>query len=155
MAERFPGLAARLRERLKVLGYWKEDRPDVRRFCREHDYDARAFYPWISLEKPRYPSASIDRLAHDLQTTTPWLLHGEARLIAGTGTHKLTGGRAKLRHTTAPPELAALHAALDVDLAPILERSSPDRKAAIVTHLLNQLGLIAMLGGIDPRRHSG
>src|SRR2546426_326760 len=57
---RFPGVGQRVRQRLRALGYWKDGRPDVGRFCSERDYRPqyleaifRAFpdlYVWLDTE---------------------------------------------------------------------------------------------------------
>lgn len=77
MPEQFQGLASRLRDRLKALGYWRDGKLEVARFCADFKYDPRSFYPWIRKENPRYPAGSLDRLVADLQTTKTFLLHGD------------------------------------------------------------------------------
>ncbi len=75
---RFPGVAKRLADRMRDLGYTtKAGRPDVGRFCRDYGYDPRAAYPWVN--KNRLPSFEhLQRLAVTLNTSASWLLFGEA-----------------------------------------------------------------------------
>lgn len=73
---RFPGLNARIKERLRKTGYWRADnRPDVGRFCEERGYLTAVVYDWIS--KNATPSwENLSRLEADLGTTKAWLLLG-------------------------------------------------------------------------------
>lgn len=73
---KFPGLSHRITQRLLALGYRRQDgRPDVARFCRVKGWDPRGFYPYL---KGRMPNeVQLPRLARDLETSVPWLLHGD------------------------------------------------------------------------------
>lgn len=71
----FSGLGERIRARLRALGYWKRDRPDVLRFCLEKGYRPQYVYAWL---RDRVPSrANLDRLAADLDVSMAWVLFGE------------------------------------------------------------------------------
>lgn len=70
---RFLGVGDRIKARLEALGYWRDGRADVGRFCREHGYDPRGFYAWL---RGRVPATYLNQLARDLRTTPQQLLHG-------------------------------------------------------------------------------
>ena len=69
------GFGERLRTRLKALGYWKHDRPDVARFTLERRYRPQYIYAWLRDRLPDYDN--LIRLARDLQVTPDWLRFGE------------------------------------------------------------------------------
>lgn len=73
---RFPGLSARLASRLRILGYSRNGRPDVGRFCRERGYRRQYVYAWLAgrVPGPEY----IRRLARDLDVSANWLMLGAA-----------------------------------------------------------------------------
>lgn len=73
--EKFPGVGERVRQRLEALGYWKEGRPDVARFCEEKGYLPQYLYAWLKDRVPGYEN--LRRLAEDLQVSTAWLLLGD------------------------------------------------------------------------------
>lgn len=75
---RFPGVGDRLRQRLKALGYWKNDRPDVLRFCEEHGYVVQYVYAWLKDRLPGFNN--LTRLAKDLRVPVAWLLLGDEAL---------------------------------------------------------------------------
>src|SRR5438093_10846146 len=62
---RFPGVGQRVRQRLRALGYWKDGRPDVGRFCSERDYRPQYLYAWLGDRIPTYDN--LARLARDLE----------------------------------------------------------------------------------------
>ncbi len=68
------GVAERIRERMRTLGYWKHERPDVRRFCEEHGYTSQYMYGWLRGRRPTLDYAK--RLAADLGVTVEWLALG-------------------------------------------------------------------------------
>ncbi len=68
-------LAQRMRTSLRHLGYWKGDRPDVGRFCRERGYLPQSVYSWLRGVEPKHES--LRRLAADLECTIEWLVSGE------------------------------------------------------------------------------
>src|SRR5438552_1697088 len=70
------GVAGRIRLRLRQLGYWKHDRPDVRRFCEERGYTTQYLYGWLRGRTPSF--AYVTRLAGDLGVTVEWLALGNA-----------------------------------------------------------------------------
>ena len=73
--QKFPGTEKRIRSRLEALGYWKEGRPDVSRFCREKGYLPQYVYAWLNGRVP--VSANLIRLAADLAVPPAWLLFGD------------------------------------------------------------------------------
>lgn len=79
-ANAFPGLGVRIRQRLKVLGYWnpRHGRPDLQRFLKEHHgYRYQYLHAWVYRDRvPERPR--LERLAKDLDVTPWWLLFGEA-----------------------------------------------------------------------------
>ena len=70
------GVAGRIRLRLRQLGYWKHDRPDVRRFCEERGYTTQYLYGWLRGRTPSF--AYVTRLAGDLGVTVEWLALGNS-----------------------------------------------------------------------------
>ncbi len=73
--KRSNGIGKRIRGRLLALGYWKDGRPDVSRFCRENGYLPQYVYAW---RKGRVPVAeNLTRLAAHLGVSPIWLLFGE------------------------------------------------------------------------------
>lgn len=69
------GLGDRIRERLQALGYWKDGRPDVLRFCEERRYNHVYIYRYLKDSTPEWDN--LDRLAHDLGATPEWILYGD------------------------------------------------------------------------------
>jgi PAS domain S-box-containing protein len=69
------GVAGRIRLRLRQLGYWKHDRPDVRRFCEERGYTTQYLYGWLRGRTPSF--GYVTRLAEDLGVTVEWLALGK------------------------------------------------------------------------------
>src|SRR3990170_1810454 len=89
----FAGLGERIRTRLELLGYWKNERPDVLRFCEERRYRPQYVYAWL---KDRVPTrANLSRLAHDLGVPMAWIMFGQdAGQVAAEPRHALeTAGR--------------------------------------------------------------
>jgi hypothetical protein len=69
------GIEERFRGRLQALGYWKDGRPDVSRFCVEKGYLPQYVYAWL---KGRVPAAAnLVRLGTDLGVAPAWLLFGD------------------------------------------------------------------------------
>jgi len=66
----------RLRTLLRHRGYWKDDRPDVGRFCREKGYLPQSVYSWLRGVEPRHEA--LRRLADDLACSVEWLVAGAA-----------------------------------------------------------------------------
>jgi hypothetical protein len=99
----------RVRGRLKALGYWKDDRPDVGRFSLDRGYIPSYIYRWVAGQVPR--GASLLRLAADLGVSVEWLLavpprrltkpappsDGATRTAAPTGTGR-RGSERELCH---------------------------------------------------------
>src|SRR5712692_3619019 len=61
---RFPGMGRRLRQRLRATGYWRDDRPDIARFCAEKGYRPQYIYAWLGDRVPSYEN--LIRLGRDL-----------------------------------------------------------------------------------------
>lgn len=105
------GPGSRIAERLETLGYWRNGKPDVRRFCHDKGYLPQYIYGWL---KGRVPSRrNLEKLARDLQTTSAWLLFGDA---AGKGSteHPASAGIIDLEGFRGLTErLAHLEAELD------------------------------------------
>jgi hypothetical protein len=65
----------RIKIRLQALGYWKDGRPDVLRFCHERGYLRQYVYAWL---KGRVPTVrNLMRLGADLVIPPAWLLFGD------------------------------------------------------------------------------
>ena len=71
---RFPGIGQRVKERLKALGYWKDSRPEVGRFCDDRGYRPQYLYAWFRDRIPSYEN--LVRLARDLGAPPEWILFG-------------------------------------------------------------------------------
>jgi len=70
-----PGIADRIRLRLRVCGYWKNGRPDVARFCKEKRYRHQYVYAWL---RGRIPvGQNLKRLGRDLEVSMAWILFGK------------------------------------------------------------------------------
>jgi hypothetical protein len=136
MAERFPGFASRVKERLRALGYWRNGKEDVRRFCKDHGWDPAIFYPFL---KTRVPGKHLAKLARDLKTTPAWLLHGDA---VPESTRPV--------EATADADRVADHVVRE--FAGVFERLDPETRTGVVDHLLHQVTLIASLArrGLPP-----
>jgi len=89
----------RIRARMRELGYWKADRPDVTRFCLEKGYVPSYVYVWLKGSLPVYES--LRRLAKDLDCPLPWLLLGE---------EGVAGLQPKPEGYTAPKDSGRIHA---------------------------------------------
>jgi transcriptional regulator with XRE-family HTH domain len=72
---KWPKIGDRLRERLQAVGYWRDGRPEVGRFCVERGYLTTYLYRWLSGATPDHEN--IYRLARDLGVSPSWLLFGE------------------------------------------------------------------------------
>ncbi len=71
---RFPGMGRRIRQRLKVTGYWKSGRPDIARFCVDKSYRPQYLYAWLGDRVPSYEN--LVRLARDLNVPPEWVMFG-------------------------------------------------------------------------------
>ena len=78
LVKRFPGVGQRINQRLNALGYWRNGRPDVARFCEERRYRPQYVYAWLKDRLPDYEN--LKRLARDLRAPMCWLLLGEEGL---------------------------------------------------------------------------
>jgi hypothetical protein len=74
--EKWPGVGQRIEQRLRELGYWKGDHPDVIRFSLDHRYVPQFLYKW--LKDGITPSReNLLRLQQDLKAPAPWILFGD------------------------------------------------------------------------------
>jgi PAS domain-containing protein len=73
---KYSGLGERILSRLRSLGYWKKNRVDVLRFCREKGYRPQYVYAWAKDRVPSYEN--LKRLASDLDVPMAWILFGRA-----------------------------------------------------------------------------
>src|SRR5439155_948198 len=124
---RFPGVGQRIRQRFKALGYWKDGRPDVGRFCGEKAYRPQYLYAWLADRIPSYDN--LARLARDLEAPPDWILFGKGG-ASGRDVPDADGARdlrrgaqiidfARLRDVT--PKLVRLETELET-----IFRASPD-----------------------------
>jgi len=98
------GIGQRLVQRLRVLGYWKNGRPDVSRFARERAYLSQSLYLW--LKDAAAPSLdNLRRLARDLGVSAEWLTFGSVEATAAqTAAGEATpSGRREGREHGEPP----------------------------------------------------
>jgi hypothetical protein len=74
---RWPGIADRLRVKLRERGYWNaaRDRPQLMRFAAEHGFRLLSVMTWIDGKQPSYEN--LLSLAAALDTTPAWLMFGE------------------------------------------------------------------------------
>ncbi len=72
--DRFPGMGRRLRQRLRATGYWRDDRPDIARFCAEKGYRPQYIYAWLGDRVPSYEN--LIRLGRDLGALPEWVMFG-------------------------------------------------------------------------------
>jgi PAS domain-containing protein len=99
----FPGIGRRIAERMRTMGFWKDDRPDVARFCRERRYRRQYVYAWLHDRMPGVEN--LRRLADDLDVTVAWLAvgddHGAVETAAIVNGHRAAHGSGLLvQHRT-------------------------------------------------------
>ena len=70
----FPGVGIRIQARLKALGYSKNGRPDILRFCQERAYRPQYLYAWLRGRLPAWEN--LVRLARDLDVSPEWVMFG-------------------------------------------------------------------------------
>ena len=68
-------IGKRIESRLQALGYWKNGRPVVSRFCREKGYLSQYVYSWLKGRVPQFEN--LIRLGADLVVAPAWLLFGD------------------------------------------------------------------------------
>jgi hypothetical protein len=75
---KWPLVGQRIRECLRDLGYWNNDRdrPDVIRFCLDRRYLPQQVYKWI--EDETFPDReNLERLGHEFGVNPAWLAWGD------------------------------------------------------------------------------
>lgn len=105
---RFPGIGTRLADRMRTLGYWKDGRPDVGRFCIERRYRPQYVYAWLRDRVPDYDN--LRRLSSDLDVGVSWLVSGEGAATPKRRIH----APGRVRHRVAPRRSHGAAAVLDV-----------------------------------------
>jgi PAS domain S-box-containing protein len=127
------GVAERIRERMRALGYWKHERPDVRRFCEELGYTSQYMYGWLRGRRPTLEYAK--RLAVDLGVTVEWLALGQEE-PGRDGAHlaKLRGHVAPVSHLIGESPGRNARAAEG-------DRGRPER-GKVIEHPLARVGLL-------------
>jgi len=114
-----PKIGKRIRNRLRVFGYWKGGRPDVSRFCCENGYLPQYVYAWL---KGRVPAAAnLVRLGTDLGVAPAWLLFGNNGMDGWMGAEV----RQFLRPRSDGPDRARL-----IPQVPHRQESRPRARAA-------------------------
>ena len=68
-------IGKRIESRLQAVGYWKNGRPDVSRFCQERGYLPQYIYAWLKGRVPQFEN--LIRLGADLEVAPAWLLFGD------------------------------------------------------------------------------
>jgi PAS domain S-box-containing protein len=126
---KFPGIGGRVADRLRARGYWKHDRPDVRRFCRELGYRPQYVYAWLQDRTPGFDN--LRRLSRDLEVPVAWLVAGDGR--AGGPAVAMSPRRPRGAATAV---VDAMPAVVDVSLL----RDAADRIVAIKADLDAALG---------------
>lgn len=120
---KFPGIGRRVAERLRVQGFWKDDRPDVRRFCRERGYRPQYVYAWLQDRTPDYDN--LRRLAGDFDVPVAWLVSGDGLVADG----KALAGRRRRATTRRPDVVSAAPVAGILDVGVL--RDAAERIAAL------------------------
>ena len=115
MTTRFPGLGHRFSDRLQMLGFWKDGRPDVGRFCREKGYRPQYVYAWLKDRMPAYDN--VQRLCTDLDVPVIWFVVGEDGNHPATRTGPAHDGRRRAQS----PRAAGPVPMRSFDLAPLRE----------------------------------
>ncbi|MGH7264042.1 MAG: PAS domain-containing protein, partial [Candidatus Rokuibacteriota bacterium] len=119
---KFPGLGDRMRGRLKALGYWRQNRPDILRFCAERDYRPQYVYAWLKDRVPTY--ANLRRLARDLDAPIAWLVFGreaESAALPDAGPRSAPTAPAQVIDLPRLREVAEKLVQLEGDLAGIFQ----------------------------------
>ena len=115
---KFSGIGDRLSHRLRLMGYWKNGRPDVARFCREKGYRPQYLYAWL---KNRLPGPeNLDSLSRDLEVSGAWILFGEQTAAA---VHE--AGVTEVAVAPGRPHTAGLAPAPRVAAGPAVGRARP------------------------------
>src|SRR3989338_2323998 len=83
----FPGVCIRIQARLKALGYSKNGRPDILRFCQERAYRPQYLYAWLRGRLPAWEN--LVRLARDLDVSPERVMFGTGE---GPGAARRPGG---------------------------------------------------------------
>jgi PAS domain S-box-containing protein len=126
-------MADRIRERMRALGYWKHERPDVRRFCEEFGYTSQYMYGWLRGRRPTLDYAK--RLAADLGVTVEWLALGHDE-PAWDG-----GPLGKLRGHPSPPTHLVGDDGGRATRSADGDRARPER-GKVIEHPLARVGLL-------------
>src|SRR3989304_415365 len=122
----FPGVCIRIQARLKALGYSKNGRPDILRFCQERAYRPQYLYAWLRGRLPAWEH--LVRLPPDPRAPLPALPFWPG---AGGTFLPYQAGRSSSFHV--PPETVVgkrLGDAFPPELAPTLESAARDALAA-------------------------
>ena len=124
MTTRFPGLGHRFSDRLQMLGFWKDGRPDVGRFCREKGYRPQYVYAWLKDRMPAYDN--IQRLCTDLDVPVVWFVAGETANV-NVGEREDHPPRRRSQRTVVTAPLRSL------DLGPL--RDAPEKITSLQAEL--------------------
>src|SRR3972149_5826006 len=118
----FPGVCIRIQARLKALGYSKNGRPDILRFCQERAYRPQYLYAWLRGRLPAWEN--LVRLARDLDVSPEGVMVGTG---GGAG-----AGRGRAGPAGAPGPVAGKRRAAPSppEPAPTLESAARDALAA-------------------------
>jgi len=99
----WPGIADRLRVKLRERGYWNtdRDRPQLMRFAAEHGFNLLSVMDWMKGKQPSYDN--LLSLASALDTTPAWLMFGAdggRELVTATPSSAAKKPRASKRSRT-------------------------------------------------------
>jgi hypothetical protein len=98
------GFGDRVRAQLRLLGYWKNGKPDINRFSVEHGYIPSYVYRWAKGEVPR--GVALLRFARDLHASPESLLGLEPALTRRQHVHHPIAGGSGEAGTVSVVELA-------------------------------------------------
>lgn len=100
----FPGVGERMKERLRAIGYVKDNGElATASFAVNHGYVTSFVYDWLA--DRRTPIKELERLAKDLDTTPAWLCFGESGGAASSSAPQKKRAMASARRgTLALPE---------------------------------------------------
>lgn len=73
---KWPGMGDRIRERMFRLGYQKDGRADITRFCLENRFLPSNVYRWVN-SSVLPDRENLIRLAEYLQVSPAWILFGD------------------------------------------------------------------------------
>jgi PAS domain S-box-containing protein len=117
---RLPGVGERIADRLRRLGFSKQGRLDIARFCAEKGYRPQYVYAWLAGRTPTYEN--LEHLAGDLGVSRSWLAVGdEAEVARVQEAGRESRGRRPAPRASIAPGRVARDALLRARVAPAFQ----------------------------------